>query len=343
MIRSTDQSEIEIIRDHAHRLTGRVHDFDPLMERIGDAKVVLIGEASHGSHEFYHMRAAITQRLIQERGFVGVAVEADWPNAYRVHRYVQKQGRDDSAEQALDDFDRFPRWMWRNTDVTRFIEWMAQHNAGQAPADRVGFYGLDLYSLYESIEAVLTYLDRVDPEAAQRARERYGCFEHAAEDPHRYGYAAAIGTDRSCEDEAVQQLIELRQRAKAYLSRDGMVAADEQFFAEQNAQLIRDAEQYYRAMFGRRINTWNLRDQHMAQTLAALVNHLSGRGRGGGREAKLVVWAHNSHIGDARATEMGAHGELNIGQLAHATIRRRGGARRIYDLRRHRGCGFRLG
>ena len=312
MIRPGDQSDINLIRNHAHPLTGARTDLDPLIERIGDAPFVLLGEATHGTHEFYHLRAAITRRLIEEKGFTGVAAEADWPDAYRVNRYVRGLSTDQTAQEALADFERFPRWMWRNREVVSFLNWLRRHNAEREPIERTGFYGLDLYSLYQSIEAVLQYLDRVDPDAAQRARQRYGCFEHTAPDPQRYGHAAAIAAQRSCEDEAVQQLIELRDRARDYLSRDGLVAEDEQFFAEQNARLIRNAEEYYRAMFGHRRNTWNLRDRHMADTLAALADHFGGRGE----PAKLVVWAHNSHVGDARATEMSRRDELNIGQLA---------------------------
>jgi erythromycin esterase-like protein len=297
------------VRDAALPLTGASADYDELLERIGDARFVLLGEASHGTHEFYAERARVTRRLIEEKGFTAVAVEADWPDAYRVNRYVRGAGDDDSALAALGDFHRFPTWMWRNADVVEFIEWLYQHNGGAAKA---GFYGLDLYSLHASIRAVIRYLDKVDPEGAGRARQRYSCFDQANEDPQAYGYAASLGLDRSCEDEVVAQLLDLRRRAVEYARRDGRVAEDEYFQAEQNARLAKNAEEYYRTMFRGRVSSWNLRDAHMAETLQELVRHLD---RTTGRPTKVVVWAHNSHLGDARATEMGERGEWNVGQL----------------------------
>lgn len=309
----------QAIRRAAHRLTGAPADFDPLMEQIGDASVVLLGEASHGTHEFYRIRGEITKRLIRERGFTAVAVEADWPDAYRVNRFVRGAGEDADAAMALGGFARFPQWMWRNADVLDFVGWLRSHNDGLASAARqVGFYGLDLYSLHASMQAVLEYLHVVDPEAARRAEERYACFDHFGEDPQTYGYETSYGLSPSCETEVVEQLVELRRSAAEYASRDGRVTPDALFFAEQNARLVRNAERYYRAMFGRRASSWNLRDTHMAETLDALVAFLGG----GGRPARVVVWAHNSHLGDARATEMGAGGELNVGQLVRQRLGR---------------------
>jgi erythromycin esterase-like protein len=300
------------VRQAAHPLTGAADDYDPLLDLIGEARYVLLGEASHGTHEFYRERAQITKRLIKEKGFRAVAVEADWPDAYRVNRYVRGFAEDEESVDALEGFERFPTWMWRNADVLDFIGWLRAHNeALSANAPRVGFYGLDLYSLHTSIEAVLDYLDKVDPEAARRARYRYGCFEHFDEDTQAYGHAAGFGLTESCEDEVISQLIELRRRAADYIRHDGRGAADEFFYAEQNARLVKNAEQYYRAMFRGRASSWNLRDRHMAETLEALVAHLTGQGQ----ELKVVLWAHNSHLGDARATEMGQRGELNVGQL----------------------------
>jgi len=293
----------------AQPLAGASADYDELLERIGDARFVLLGEASHGTREFYVERARITRRLIEEKGFTAVAVEADWPDAYRVNRFVRGEGDDPSALAALGDFHRFPTWMWRNASVLEFIDWLRQHNGGTVKA---GFYGLDLYSLHASIRAVVGYLDKVDPEGAGRARHRYSCFDHANEDPQAYGYAASLGLDRSCEDEVVAQLVDLRQRAVEYTRRDARIAVDEYFQAEQNARLARDAEEYYRTMFRGRISSWNLRDRHMVETLHELVRHLD---RTTGKPTKLAVWAHNSHLGDARATEMGARGEWNVGQL----------------------------
>jgi erythromycin esterase-like protein len=272
----------------------------------------LIGEASHGTHQFYWERARITKRLIKEKGFSAVAVEADWPDAYRVNRYVRGLDDDGSSEEALAGFKRFPAWMWRNTDVLDFVNWLRAHNeALPQPARKTGFYGLDLYSLRASIEAVIEYLDKVDPEAARRARYRYACFDHYGEYPQAYGYAVSFDLSESCEREVVNQLIELQRHIAEYARRDGRIAEDELFYAEQNARLVKNAEEYYRSMFRSRVLSWNLRDRHMAETLTALVDHLDSQiGR-----TKVVVWAHNSHIGDARATEMGQRGELNVGQL----------------------------
>jgi erythromycin esterase-like protein len=289
-------------------LTGSGHDFDALMERIGGARFVLLGEASHGTHEFYEIRARITRRLIEEKGFHAVAVEADWPDAYRVNRFVHRGGQDRSAEEALSGFNRFPRWMWRNTVVAEFVSWLRESNAGDR--QRCGFYGLDLYSLASSRQAVIGYLETVDPEAGRRARERYSCFDTHG-DPQAYGYSAAFDVSESCREQAVQQLMDLRSRSWDYMARDGYVAEDEFFQAEQNARLVKNAEEYYRTMFDRRTSSWNLRDRHMADTLIALAAHLDRRSA----PSKIVVWAHNSHLGDARATDMAARGEWNLGQL----------------------------
>ena len=300
-----------LLRDAAHPLRGTAEDYRPLMDLIGGAHFALIGEASHGTDDFYRERARITRQLVEEKGFRAVAVEADWPDAYRVNRYVRGAADDPDARAALAGFQRFPTWMWRNTVVVEFVEWLREWNAGRAPEEQTGFYGLDLYSLYTSAEAVISYLERVDPEAARRARQRYACFEEFGGEGQEYGYATGLGGAEPCEDEVVAQLVELRERAGDYVCMDGAFAEDEYFFAEQNARLARNAEEYYRAMFRGRASSWNLRDQHMAQTLEALVAHLGRHGR----EAKVAVWEHNSHLGDARATEMGAHGELNVGQL----------------------------
>lgn len=291
---------------------------DVLSELIGDARIVLIGESSHGTHEFYRARAEITKWLIDEKGFCAVAAEADWPDAYRVNRYVRGLGTDQSAEEALRGFERFPAWMWRNVVVRDFVEWLRTNNRQCASHNRrqAGFYGLDLYSLHRSMQEVITYLDKIDPFAAARARNRYACFDHASaeDDGQAYGFAAAFGAGTSCEREAVEQLVEIQRNALAYARRDGLLAEDELFYAEQNAQVVRNAERYYRAMFSGRVTSWNLRDQHMAQTLDALLAHLDRHHEAG--PARIVVWAHNSHVGDARATEVGSDGQLTLGQLA---------------------------
>jgi len=304
-------TEAELVREVAQPFTGSANDYDVLLDLIGDSRIVLLGEASHGTHEFYFERAATTKRLIAEKGFTLLAIEADWPDASRAHRYVRGTSADANANEALSGFRRFPAWMWRNTVVVEFVEWLRGFSKDvdpkRAPA---GFYGMDLYSLHASIHAVLSYLQKVDPDAAKRARVRYSCFDHFSREPQEYGYAATAGATESCEDAVVEQLAELQRKAGEFLSRDGEMAAEELFFAEQNARLVKNAEQYYRSMFRGRASSWNLRDRHMVETIEALVAHLNGS-----RQPKAIIWAHNSHLGDARATEMGQHGELNVGQL----------------------------
>jgi erythromycin esterase-like protein/hypoxanthine phosphoribosyltransferase len=314
--RSTDI--VSVVRERAIPLKGDPRQYDALIDGIGDARVVLLGEATHGTHEFYRERAYITRRLISEKGFAAVAVEADWPDAYRINRFVRGAGVDEEAVQALADFGRFPTWMWRNADVLDFIGWLRTYNEGQTADQRAGFYGLDLYSLRSSMEAVLRYLDKVDPDAARRARRRYGCFDQFGDEMQQYGYVAGLGLQPSCEREVLTQLVELHRQRAEYASRDGRVAADDYFFAEQNARLVKNAEEYYRTMFRGRDESWNLRDGHMVETLEELRRFLN-RAR---PDSRIVVWAHNSHLGDARATEMSERGELNVGQL----VRERYGA-----------------
>jgi erythromycin esterase-like protein len=275
------------------------------------SRFVLIGEATHGTHEFYKWRSELTKRLIRKLGFTAVAIEADFPDAYRVNRFVRGGGNDRTALESLGDFSRYPLWMWRNADVLEFVAWLRTYNELMPRTSQVGFYGIDLYSLHSSMAAVLTYLDETDADAAQRARYRYSCFDAHGEDPQHYGYAASFDLTSSCEDDAVQQLIDLRKRAADYMNRDGFVARDEYFFAEQNARLVKNAEEYYREMFRGRISSWNLRDRHMTETLVALSSHLQSQQI----KPKIIVWAHNSHLGDARATDMMKRGEWNVGQL----------------------------
>lgn len=308
-----DAAALEAIRAAAVPLRGEEGDWDALMELVGDARLVLLGEASHGTHEFYRARAQITRRLITEKGFTAVAVEADWPDAYRVNRYVRGAGSDASPEEALGGFKRFPQWMWRNTDVVGLVGWMRAHNdALPDGAPRAGFYGVDLYSMFGSIQAVIQYLEGVDPQAAGRARQRYGCFQRmGGDDPQAYGYAAELDITDACIDEAVHQLRELREQAARVAAQDGGPGEDEHFYAEQNARLVKNAEEYYRGMFAARVSSWNLRDCHMADTLDALLRHFEQKGGA----PRVVVWAHNSHLGDAGATQMGEEGEWNVGQL----------------------------
>jgi erythromycin esterase-like protein len=308
---TTASSVSAAIAAAAQPLSGSPADYDALLDLVGGASYVLLGEATHGTHEFYAERARITERLIRDKGFTAVAVEADWPDAWRVNRYVRGDSQDVDAVEALRGFERFPSWMWRNTEVAQFAEWLRGHNAALDPARRIGFYGLDLYSMFTSIQEVIRYLDEVDPTAAAQARKRYACFDHYDEDSQHYGYAAGIGMTESCEQGVLAQLQELQQRAFDYVQADGANAGDAFFYAQQNARLVKNAEEYYRTMFRGRVSSWNLRDSHMAETLDALGRHLSR----GGKRAKIVIWEHNSHIGDARATQMGQLGEWNVGEL----------------------------
>jgi erythromycin esterase-like protein len=313
-LRTRARPDAAIIRMAAAVVENGVPPDETLFGLVGDARLVLIGESSHGTAEFYEARAQMTRKLIEQRGFCGVAVEADWPDAYRVNRYVRghttSRDGDATAEEALRGFQRFPTWMWRNTSVLDFVGWLRDHN--DRTGAQAGFYGLDLYSLHRSMQDVIDYLDRVSPEAAARARERYACFDHADGDAQSYGTSVAFGAGESCEQEVLAQLADLQRHAHEYAKRDGLLAEDELFHAERNAVTVQSAERYYRSMVSGRVSTWNLRDQHMADTLDALADHL---GRTRGEPAKLVVWAHNSHLGDARATEMGTRGELNLGRL----------------------------
>lgn len=315
-------SAVETVRRKAHLLLGETPDYEPLLDLIGDARYVLLGEATHGTHEFYHARAEITKRLIKKKGFVGMAAEADWPDAARVNRFVRGISPDQEAIHALDGFKRFPTWMWRNADMLDLVGWLREEN-DRLPknAAKLGFYGLDLYSLFTSMEAVVKYLKKVDPSAVERARRRYSCFDNYGENTQAYGYAASLGISDSCQREVVAQLMELRERSFEYSRHDGRVAADEFFQAEQNARLVRNAEEYYRTMFLGDVESWNLRDQHMAETFESLVSHLENQMP----RPKLVIWAHNSHLGDARATAMGERGEWNLGQL----LRERFGAETV--------------
>ncbi|MCG7600903.1 erythromycin esterase family protein [Halomonas sp. McH1-25] len=313
-------TSLTCVRQLATRFNERSSDYDALLEQVGERDFVLLGEASHGTAEFYLMRGEITQRLIEEKGFEAVLVEADWPDALRLNRYVRGISQD-SLMEAFGDFQRFPQWMWRNDDVRDFIANLYEHNADKPLAEQVGFYGLDLYSLHRSAEAVIAYLSQIDPEQAELARHGYACLDHHG-DPFQYGRNVAFGLSRSCEEASVQLLCELINKAGDYLAHDGRLASDEQFFAEQNARVVVNAEEYYRATFQARVDTWNLRDKHMTDTLTELHYYLRSQGGRG----RVVVWAHNSHLGDARGTEMGwGRRQHSIGQLA----RQRFGRRRV--------------
>jgi protein-L-isoaspartate(D-aspartate) O-methyltransferase len=281
-------------------------NIDPLLDRIGNARVVLIGEATHGTSEFYRLRNRITAELIGRRNFRFVAIEGDWPDAARIDHYVRHFDYPPSEWIA---FARFPTWMWRNQDVREFVDWLRIHNSNLPPDERAAFHGLDLYSLYSSIRAILEYLDSVDPAAAALARERYGCLTPWQSDPATYGRAALSGSYRSCEEDVVRMLAEIAGKRREYAGHDGERFLD----AVQNARLVANAEEYYRIMYYGSRSSWNLRDRYMFETLQTLRDHY-------GPDNKAVVWAHNSHVGDASATEMGARGEFNIGSLCRSTL-----------------------
>ncbi len=282
--------------------------FGACFDRFAGARVVLLGEATHGTREFYRARAAITRRLIERHGFSIVALEADWPDAAQLDRWVRNRppAPGDGAEAP---FTRFPTWMWRNAEMRDFVGWLQAWNRGQPPARRAAIRGLDIYSLGSSIGSVLGYLDASDPEAAKTARRRYGCLTPWQQSPEDYGRAVLMGAQDPCEEAAVKQLGALLDERLRQMAVDG----EELFDARQNARVVRSAEQYYRIMYRSSTESWNLRDRHMFETLRALVEH-------GGPDAKAVVWAHNSHIGNAAATAMGWEGQFNIGELCRTAF-----------------------
>jgi erythromycin esterase-like protein len=305
-----DEALLGALRERALPLRGP-GDLDPLLARIGDARFVLLGESTHGTHEFYAERVRITRRLIAEKGFAAVAVEGDGPDAHRVDRFVRGRGDDDEAVDALGDFRRFPAWMWRNADVLDLVGWLRAHNEPLPPERRVAFHGLDLYAMHAAMRAVIAWLATADADAAERARARYGCFEDFGEDPHEYGAHAGFGIRPDCGPAVTEQLVELLRQAAERRDVVAGEARDDDFFALQCARLVVGAEAYYKAAFGGRSASWNLRDEHMADTLDRLAEHLVATGR----SPKVVVWAHNSHVGDARASDLGRSGELSLGQL----------------------------
>lgn len=294
-----------LLRAHAVNLPdldGR--DFADAFDRFADARIVLLGEATHGTHEFYAARAQITRRLIERHGFNIVAVEGDWPDIARIDDYVREGG---PRAVGSEPFARFPTWMWRNQEVQAFADWLRGHNAALPQDRRTSMRGLDVYSLGQSIHAVITYLDQHCPEAAPEARRRYGCLTPWQDQPQHYGRAVEHGGLAKCEDAMVAQLQSLLARRMELSVADGPAAAEAFLDAEQNARIVRAAEQYYRSMYRGGVESWNLRDRHMFDTLQTLMAHT--------RDARAVVWAHNSHVGDASATAMGWQGEFNIGEL----------------------------
>ena len=310
-----DKNLINKINQHAHPIKT-IADLDPLLEQIGDASIVLLGEATHGTKEFYTLRTQITKRLIQEKGFRAICVEGDFPACYNINRYIQHFNGIDSVEKALEDFKRFPTWMWANVEIVKLITWLREWNKEKEFINRTGFYGLDLYSLYESIEAVIDYLTTIDPKAAQKAFDRYGCFDFAHPDAQKYGHLSAMDDRYGCRDIVVEQLKELQTKAYQYTKDKGVLAQEKQFYAEQNAHIIVDAEHYYRSLFfATSPYSWNIRDNHMFDTLQQIIHYYQTIGK----NQKMIVWAHNSHLGNAQATYMSSRGKINIGQLVKET------------------------
>lgn len=303
---------IDVITKEAEPLLENNHKYDALIEKIGDSRFVLLGEATHGTEEFYQARIDISKRLIKEKGFMAIAIEGDWPDVYSIHRYVQGSGDKNNVESALSSFTRFPTWMWHNKTILSFLQWLRNYNDNLTDIEKIDLFGLDLYSFYDSMQAVIEYLERVDPTAAAHAKQRYACFDHVNSDPQKYGYLVQEGRKKACTKQVIEQLMELQHNAFEYLKKDGISVENEYFYALQNARLVKNAENYYRSMFDGHMSSWNNRDTHMAETLENIADFLENRLK---KPTKIIIWAHNSHIGDARATQMGESGELNIGQL----------------------------
>lgn len=299
-----DDGLVRAVRERALPLESDA-DLDPLLECIGDARVVLLGEASHGTREYYTWRDRISRRLITEKGFHFIAVEGDWPDCYTVNLYAKGWGNvGDSAREVLHAFSRWPTWMWANEEVAALAEWLREHNRDLPDARKAGFYGLDVYSMWESIDLVTRYLERVDPQLAARARQAYGCFDPYEEDVQEYAWATQV-VPTDCEDEVVEALAELRRKGPDFRGDN----PEAYFNAEQNALVATNAERYYRTMVRGGAASWNVRDRHMMETLERLLRHH-------GPDAKAIVWEHNTHVGDARATDMARAGMVNVGQLA---------------------------
>lgn len=284
-----------------------------LLNKIGDAEIVLLGEATHGTHEFYEIRAEITRRLIREKHFNTIIIEGDWPDAYQINRYIHQQAYS-TAYEAVSSFDRFPTWMWQNMPMVDLIEWLFQHN--QKSENKVSFYGMDLYSLYRSIEVVIEYLKKIDPKLAQEAIEKYACLGRFNHDPQRYAYAVFSRVTKSCQDEVVAELRKLQELEWMFVQ-NKKVSPQDGFYLTQNARVVKNSERYYRSLFIDEVNNWNLRDIHMMETVDEII-HFHQKQQ---QKPKVIIWAHNSHIGNAAATQMSNRGELNIGQLAKEKYR----------------------
>jgi erythromycin esterase-like protein len=290
------------IRSLARPLT-RSSDLDVLVERLGPARFACLGEASHGTGEYYQWRAELSRRLIEEHGFTWIGVEGDWPDCWRINRWVRGQDHQElDVNGLLAGFERWPTWMWANSDVADFLDWLHEWNRYRPEHERVGFYGLDVYSLWDSLRAIITWLEANAPDAIPAAMQAWHCFVPYREDPHQYAWSTRL-VPNSCEDDVVALLAELRRRTRGLTDDD-----EDAFDAAQNAEVVAEAEHYYRIMVRGDRESWNVRDQHMADTIDRLARHL-------GPDSKGLVWEHNSHVGDARATDMAAVGLVNVGQL----------------------------
>ncbi len=310
MTAGVDAASTAQVRDLAHPLVS-ARDLDPLVERLGPVRFACLGEASHGTHEFYRWRAELSRRLVEEKGFTWIGVEGDWPDCWRINRWVRGAvDRDLSARQVLAGFERWPTWMWANSDVADFLDWLHGWNLDRPADRRVGFYGLDVYSLWDSLRRIVSWLDEHAPDALAQALEAWRCFLPYGEDPHRYAWATRL-VPASCEDDVVAMLAEVRRRTAPGAS--GRADDEDAFDAWQNAEVATDAERYYRAMVRGDRQSWNIRDVHMADTTARVAAHL-------GPPATGLLWAHNTHVGDARATDMAAAGMVNLGQLLRQRV-----------------------
>lgn len=285
--------------------------YERILLEIGDARIVLLGEATHGTREFYQARSELSKVLIHEKGFQAIAIEGDWPRAHTVHNFIMGNDKVLNAKQSLSNFAHFPAWMWRNHTVLSFIEWLQKYNANRMES-KIGFYGLDLYSLDLSIKAVIDYLLKVDPAAAKTAIQRYACFDNTANDTQSYGLLIEHHVKKACIQEVSEQLLEMQHLAFSKIQKLAVSEAEALFYAMQNACLVKNAEEYYRVLFESHEQTWNIRDHHMAETLQNIIAHLETVHN---KPAKVIIWAHNSHVGDARATEMVTRQEINLGQL----------------------------
>lgn len=283
--------------------------YDDLLKKIGDAQIVLLGEATHGTHEFYTIRAAITKKLILEKNFNAIAIEGDWPDAYNINNYIHQRGELKNAKEVLKIFDRFPTWMWANVPMLEFITWLNNYN--QQKNKSVNFYGLDLYSLYRSIDAIILYLETIDPQTAQDAKNIYSCLEHFRHDPQVYGYSVFSYVAKSCQHEVIAVLKKIEELEWQLIEKN-KTSLDDAFYILQNARVVKNSEAYYRSLFINAVSNWNLRDSHMMETVEEIIKQYEKKGV---KSAKIVIWAHNSHIGNSAATQMSQHGEFNIGQL----------------------------